>query len=175
MKKTALIFLIIFFAVIAETSFFPVLWKNLSVPDLVLVLAVSGVAVFGFNSVWVWALASGIILDLFYLGKVGANSASFMIFSYGTSFFSRRLILGENTGGVLIGIGFISFMTVSNSLWLVLANSGFNFGFMGHLDVLFFERLAWKSALNTIIYFVLIMVFKRLKKRTAPPAISLVR
>ena len=168
MKKRIFIFLIILLAVFVQTSILPLCFSNGNIPNFVLVLAVSGVAAFGFQLTWIWVIISGFILDIFSFGAVGINVFSFMFFSYAVSFFSRRLILGEKSGGILVGAVFISLMTVFNSLWIFLASTGFKFQEIWKINNILGAGIFWKIILNLILFFIFISIFKKIKKRLAP-------
>jgi rod shape-determining protein MreD len=166
MKKRIFIFLIIILAVIFQASIFSVFFSAKNISDLLLIFVVSSVAVFGFQSIWIWVIISGIILDLFSFRIVGTNVISFMLFSYAVSFFSRRLILGEKTGGILISGIFVMAVTFFQNSWIQLAN--FNFELKRVWEVLAFSgwSLVFKAVLNIILFLILILLFKKMKKRS---------
>jgi rod shape-determining protein MreD len=168
MKKNFFIFLIIILAVIFQTSILPLCFSEKNIPDFVLTAMVSVVAVFGFQSTWIWVIISGIVLDLFSFSAPGLNVFSFMFFSYATSFFSRRLILGEKAGGILVGTIFVSLMTFFHNFWIQLANAGFKFQKIWIIKVFFLESVGWKIILNLILFFFCILFFKKIKNKFSP-------
>ena len=165
MKKRFLIFLLIILAIIFQTSIFPLFFSRDNIPDFVLALTVSSVAVFGFQSMWIWVIISGFLLDIFSFSKLGTNIFSFIVFSYMVSFFSRRLILGEKSGGIIVGIIFISVITFLNNLWVKFAEVGFRPGFDNFLPE---REIFWRIISNIIIFFVFVLIFKRILKKVLP-------
>jgi rod shape-determining protein MreD len=166
MKKRLFIFLIIILAVIFQSSIFPLCFSLRNIPDLVLVLLISGVAVLGFRSIWIWIIISGIILDLFSFRTVGINVVSFIIFSYAVSFFSRRLILGEKIGGILVSGIFVVFMTFFNNFWIQSANLNFELSKIWKTPAFFGWDIGFKMILNVILFFIFILLFKKIKTRS---------
>lgn len=165
MKKIFLILAIIILAVILETSVLPLLFSGGNIPDLTLVLLVSGVAVFGFQSVWIWGIAAGFILDIFSFRKIGTSIFSFAIFSYSISFFSRRLIFEEKIGGVFSSSVFIVLMTIFNNIWINLASFGFKFEKILNVKALISWEIIWKSVLNLILFYLFVILLKKQKKK----------
>lgn len=154
-------------AVILQTSIFPLCFSSGNIPDLVLILLISGVAVLGFQSIWIWIIISGIILDLFSFRAVGVNVISFIIFSYAVSFFSRRLILGEKIGGVLTSGFFVVFMTFFHNLWIQSANSDFELEKIWKVLASFGLDFGFKTILNIILFFIFILLFKKIKRNSS--------
>jgi rod shape-determining protein MreD len=168
MKKKLLIFSIVFLAVILQISVFPVFFSKDNVPDLALIALVSATAVFGFQQTLIWAIISGLVLDIFSFSRIGANIFAFVIFSYAISFFSRRLILGEKSGGILTGAVFISLMTFFYKLWSVLNELGFNYQEIWKMRMGFFDGIGWKIIFNLILFFLSILFLKRIRNRIYP-------
>jgi len=168
MKKNISIFLAIILVVILQTSILPLCFSEKIIPDLVLVALVSWVSVFGFQYVWIWAIISGIVLDLFSFTAVGSNVFSFIFFSYCTSFFSKRLILGEKIGGILVGVFFISLATFFHNLWMQLISVGFKLQKIWEIKIFLLESASWKIIFNLILFFVFILIFKGIRNKFYP-------
>ncbi|MFA5777700.1 MAG: rod shape-determining protein MreD [Parcubacteria group bacterium] len=168
MKKNIFILLIIILTVIFQTSVIPLCFSERNIPDFVLIEMVSAVAVFGFQLTWIWVIIAGIILDLFSFSALGFNVFPFIFFSYATSFFSRRLILGEKIGGILVGTIFVFLMTFLNNFWIQLIGAGFKFQKIQEINGFFLESTGWKMILNLILFFLCILFFKRIKKKLSP-------
>jgi rod shape-determining protein MreD len=165
MKKIFLILAIIILAVILETSVLPVCFSGGSIPDLTLVLLVAGVAVFGFQSVWIWGIIAGFILDIFSFRKIGISIFSFVIFSYSISFFSRRLVFGEKTGGIFASTSFVVLMTIVNNAWQKLASSGFKLEKILSFEALISWEMIWKALFNLILFYVIVILLKKQKRK----------
>lgn len=163
MKKNIFIFLVAILAVILQTSVLPLCFSEGSVPDIALVFLVSGVSVFGFNAIWPWAVILGMILDVFSFRRIGTDAFSFIFFSYCVSFFSRRLILGEKTGGILLGIFFVSLMTFFHNLWIKAVDFGLKFEEIWNISVIFSENIAWKIIFNAALFFLFVLILKAVK------------
>jgi len=91
MKKNIFIILCIIFLVVVELSgaaLFPIH------PDIILMAVVAATLTLRFQTVLPWVVVMGIIFDLFSYQAVGVSVILFVIFSYGTSFFSRRFLIG---------------------------------------------------------------------------------
>ena len=152
-------------AVVFQASVLPLGFSSMNIPDLILIMLVSGVAIFGIQSMWTWIIVSGIILDLFSFRIIGTNVVSFMIFSYAVSFFSRRLILGEKTGGVLISGTFIMFMTFFQNIWVQLVSFNFELEKIWGIIASWGWDIIFKAVLNLILFFIFILLFKRMKNK----------
>lgn len=168
MKKIFFIFLIILLAVIFQTSILPLCFSARNIPDVVLILTISAVAVFGFQAVWVWAIISGFILDIFSFSKIGINIFSFAIFSYCVSFFSRRTILGEKNGGILIGAVFILIATFLHNAWIQISDMNFNLQEAWGAKLVFWDSVGWKIILNLASFFIFILILKKIKRKIFP-------
>lgn len=168
MKKNLTILAIIFLAAIFQTSIMPLFFSKGNIPDVVLVILVSAVAVFGFPAVWVWAIFSGFVMDIFSFGKIGSNVLSFMLYCYFVSFFSRRIILGEKIGGILAGTVFVSIMTVFYNIFIYIFNYGFKFQEMWGIKFIFLENMLWKIIFNLILFFISLVVLKHIERKFSP-------
>lgn len=164
MKRIFLILAVIILAVIFETSVFPLFFSRTNVPDLILIFLVSGVAVFGFQSVWIWGIIAGFILDLFSFRKIGVSILSFTIFSYSMSFFSRRIVLGEKIGGILLSSLFIILMTISNNFWINAVSSGFKFEIISDSKTFVPWEMIWKIAFDLGLFHLIVHILKNQKK-----------
>ncbi|MFH0969583.1 MAG: rod shape-determining protein MreD [Patescibacteria group bacterium] len=168
MRKKLFIFLVIFLAVIFQISVFPLFFSRNNIPDLALIILVSSVAVLGFQQVLVWAVISGFIFDIFSFSRIGVNIFSFVLFSYAISFFSRRMILGEKSGGILMGAIFVSFMTFFYRLWAIFNELGLNFQEIWKMKTEFLEGMGWKIIFNLILFFLSILFLKRIRNKISP-------
>jgi rod shape-determining protein MreD len=169
MKKSSIILAVIILMVILQVSVLPLYFSKGNIPDLALVFIISGVSVFGFNAAWLWAIAAGFILDIFSFSRVGVNVFSFMFFSYSTSFFSRRLILGEKISGIAVGGFFIALATFLNSVWINFAESGLKFQELIKINFVFSADTGWKIIFNLILFFVFIIFLKQIRRKFNPP------
>lgn len=165
MKKIILTLAIIILAVILETSVLPLCFSEGSVPDLTLILLVSGIAVFGFQAVWIWGIIAGFILDIFSFSKIGVNIFSFAISTYSVSFFSRRLVFGEKMGGIFSSAIFVVLMTIFNNAWINLSSLGFEFKKILNIEAFISLGVIWKIIFNLILFYLFIVLLKKQKKK----------
>lgn len=112
------IFVIIFLAVILETSFFPALFAGHIVPDVVLVFIILWSSRKRFEDIWFWAFLAGFILDIATFGKIGINAISFVAISFLASFLKERFFIAQRTGSFLIALALVFGGTIFN--WLVI-------------------------------------------------------
>ena len=165
MRKIFLFLAVIVLAVILETSVLPLCFSRGSAPDLVLVLLVSGVAVFGFQAIWIWGIVAGFIFDIFSFNKIGVNIFSFAIFSYSISFFSRRLVFGEKMGGIFSSAIFVVLMTIFNNAWTNFASLGFKFEKLLNVEAFVSWGIICKAVFNLILFYFFVILIKKQKKR----------
>jgi len=168
MKKNIFIFLSIILAVIIQTSILPFCFSEKNIPDVILIVLISVISVFGFQYTWIWVIISGIILDIISFFVVGSNVFSFIFFSYVASFFSRRIVLGEKSGGIIVGIIFVSFVTFFHNLWIHLISAGFKFQKIWEIKFFLLESVGWKIIFNLILFFVFILLLRGIKNKLYP-------
>lgn len=164
-KKELIILVIVFLAVIFQVSFFPLFFSVKNIPDFVLISLLSLAVVFGFRNVWIWGILAGLVLDIFSFEKIGVSVISLIFSCYIVSFFSRRVLLGEKVGGIFTGTLLVSVITFVNNSWLVLADAGFRFQSIWTSRSFFVNWIGWKLVFNLILFFVILLVFKRVYKR----------
>ena len=167
MKKEIIILAVVFFSVILQASFFPLFFLARNVPDFVLVFLVSLAVIFGFQRVWIFAIITGFVMDIFSLGRVGINVVSFVFSCYLVSFFSKRVLLGEKTGGIFSGIFLISAVTFFHNFWVIFSGLEFSFQQMWGAKLSFFWGFGWKLLFNLVVFFLSLLVFKRFEKRNS--------
>lgn len=168
MKKNIFIFLIIILAVIFQTSILSLCFSEKNIPDVVLITLISVISVFGFQYSWIWVIISGIILDIFSFVALGSNVFSFIFFSYSASFFSRRIVLGEKSEGIIIGIIFVSLATFFHNLWIQLISAGFKLQKIWEIKFFLLESVGWKIIFNLILFFVFILLLRGIKNKLYP-------
>ncbi|MDO9231688.1 MAG: rod shape-determining protein MreD [bacterium] len=108
------ILIIIFLAVILETSFFPALFAGTIVPDVVLVLIILWSSRKKFEDIWLWAIWGGFFLDLAIFGKIGINAVSFVVISFMASFLRERFFIAQRTGAFVIALTLVTGGTILN-------------------------------------------------------------
>jgi len=91
MKKNIFIIICVIFLVVIELSGAALFSIH---PDIVLMAIMAATLVLRFQIVLPWVVVTGIIFDLFSYQAVGISVILFVLFSYGTSFFSRRFLVG---------------------------------------------------------------------------------
>lgn len=164
MKKVLIISFFVIAAAIFETSILPLFFSAGNVPNLVAVFLISATIVFGFRNIWLLAVATGLILDIFSYSRIGVNAAAFLSFSYLASFFSRRLLLEEKIEGIASGSFLILFETFFYGIWVFSANMGFKINDFHGLKYVLLESIGWKLLFNLILFFASLLFFKHLDK-----------
>jgi rod shape-determining protein MreD len=155
----------IIFLAILETSFFPIIFFNKAEVNIMLVLVVVLTVVFGFSNIWVWSVFSGLILDAFSYVPFGTNVIAFLLFCYTVSFFSRRLLLGEKTGGIFVGILLVSLMTIFYSFWIIWVQSDFYFLAIFKSFSKILNNSLWNIIWNLFSFLILLIIFKKINKK----------
>jgi rod shape-determining protein MreD len=116
MLRLAIIFTVIFLAVMLQVSFFPNILIPKIFPDVALITIIFWAARSGFEKAWPWAIIAGLMLDFAYFWPVGTNVFSFALVAYGASHLSRRFLVADN---------FSRFFTMAAILVLVVAIHNF--------------------------------------------------
>lgn len=140
------ILVIIFLAVILETSFFPALFAGVIVPDIVLVLIILWSSRKKFEDIWLWAILGGFFLDLAIFQKIGINVISFVIISFVASFLRERFFIAQRTGAFVIALALVTGGTILN--W-ILTNFLTNF----------LMNFSWKLLLMKIASNLVVAIF----------------
>lgn len=150
------ILIIIFLAVILETSFFPALFAGVIVPDVVLVLIILWSSRKKFEDIWLWAFFAGFFLDLAISQKIGINAISFVIISFVASFLRERFFIAQRTGAFAIALTLVVGGTILN-WFLINFLTNFSMNFSWKLLVM---KIASNLAVAIFMYF-LIARYKR--------------
>jgi rod shape-determining protein MreD len=158
MKNNFLIFFLIVAGIIAQTSFFPVLFFHGYVPNIILVGVIAVTIAWGFRNALLWIIVTGIMFDLATYGTVGKQVIALVVIAYFISFFSKRFLV-ENRG---LGIVTIIFLVLLSTLFFKILI--FSFAGDGWLisTPLFFLSFGKEAFFNLFIFFIM---FHFLKKR----------
>ena len=149
------IIVIIFLAVILETSFFPALFAGRIVPDIVLVLIILWSSRKKFEDIWLWAILGGFILDIAIFGKIGINAFSFVIISFLASFLKERFFIAQRSGSFAIALTLVAGGTILN--WILI-------NFLNNFLVSFsLGLLAMKIASNLAVAIFMYFLIARFK------------
>lgn len=105
MKKKFIYGLILFCAIILQTSILPLISPAQVSGDVVLMLILAGSIIDGFFLFFWWAIFAGIIYDLASYSPVGVHALIFLLVLYFVSFFSRRFSVElKGVGIALFGL-----------------------------------------------------------------------
>ncbi|KKQ12238.1 MAG: hypothetical protein US25_C0059G0001 [Candidatus Moranbacteria bacterium GW2011_GWE1_36_7] len=130
MKKKFVYFVILFLAIILQTSALPLILPGKAVGDVVLMLVLAGVVLDGFFGFFWWAIFFGIFYDLAVYQIIGTSSLTFLLLVYFVSFFSRRFSVELKGLGLLFFVGFVVVASIIShiiaTLPLVLHEKGFS-------------------------------------------------
>jgi rod shape-determining protein MreD len=96
MLRPAIIFVVIFLAVMLQVSFFPNILVPKIFPDVALIAVIFWAARSGFEKAWPWAVIGGLMLDFAYFWPVGTNVFSITLMAYGASHIARRFLVADN-------------------------------------------------------------------------------
>lgn len=164
MYQNIFIFIIVFFSVLLQTSFFPNLMSLDIFPDVALILILFWTMQFGFEETWKWAAIAGLMIDLAYFFPVGASIFSFVLIAYIISFLARRFLVSGTVFKFFTLASFIVFGTFLNELFIYtimkLAGKDIMVG-----NLLFFaNNILLKMLYNFIVFAAVYVPLRNLEK-----------
>jgi rod shape-determining protein MreD len=149
MRQKVQLIIIIFLAVILQVSFFPGLTLGKIIPDVALVLIILWSSRKKFEDIWIWALFSGLILDIAAFNKIGINMISFIIISFMASFLRERFFIAQRRGAFPIALTLVAGGTILN--W-ILVSFLTDFFRSFHLDQIII-KIFGNLAISIVLYF----------------------
>lgn len=165
MKKKVVYFLLLFCAIVLQTSVLPLVSPAYAAGDILLMLILAGSIVDGFSTFFWWAIFAGILYDLVSYTTVGIHALIFLSVVYFVSFFSRRISVElKGVGQVLFMIFIIVATMVSRAILVLLTTwdfqkiSGF-FKDFGSVRIVSIQILC-----NTLLFFLCFFILKKTKK-----------
>ena len=112
MKKKIVYGLILFCAIILQTSVLPLVSPIYAVGDILLMLILAGSILDGFFAFFWWAIFAGIVYDLVSYTAVGVHALIFLLVVYFVSFFSRRFSVELKGVGLVLFVIFVIVATL---------------------------------------------------------------
>ena len=107
MKKTFIYFVIIFTAVVLQTSVVPVIFDRIWLPDVVLSVVLAWSIVDGFEKFFYWSVFAGFLYDAMSFSPIGISVIIFATVTYSISFFSKRFSTDMKGIGFIFAIFFV--------------------------------------------------------------------
>jgi len=165
MKKKFVYCLILFCAIILQTSILPLISPSQVTGDVVLMFILAGSIIDGFFAFFWWSIFAGIIYDLVGYSTVGVHALIFLLVLYFVSFFSRRFSVElRGVGLALFGIFVLAATLLSQAIvtlviaWDLQNLHGYSkeFGSFGDIGIQIFY--------NTLLFLFCFVVFKKVKK-----------
>jgi rod shape-determining protein MreD len=164
MKKKFIYFVILFSAIVLQTSVLPLIFHGRPVGDLVLMFVLAGAVLDGFAAFLWWAVFAGAVYDFATYTTVGLHSLIFLLVVYSVSFFSRRLSVEFKGVGLALLILFVAASSVISQIilgWQTIFEVQKAHGFFGPLGGLGVFGL--EISYNTILFFVCFAILKKTK------------
>jgi rod shape-determining protein MreD len=165
MKKKFVYCLLLFGAIVLQTSVLPVISSSYAMGDIVLMLVLVGAIIDGFFSFFSWAIFAGILYDLITYSTVGIHAIIFLFVVYFVSFFSRRFSIELRGVGVLLFALFIVFATLISRLII-----SFSIAWDSQLPVRYLRDfgnlkiVSIQIACNIFLFLFCFFVFNKVKK-----------
>jgi rod shape-determining protein MreD len=165
MKKKFIYCLILFCAIILQTSVLPLVSPAQVMGDVVLMLILAGSIIDGFVLFFWWAIFAGLIYDLVSYSTVGVHALIFLLVLYFVSFFSRRFSVElKGIGLAWFGI-FVLAATLLSNLIIALMVAWDLQTFSGYFKELgWFKDISIQILYNMILFLICFIVFKKAKK-----------
>ncbi|HPN96911.1 MAG TPA: rod shape-determining protein MreD [Candidatus Moranbacteria bacterium] len=120
MFNKAVIFSLIFIAVILQSSFLPIFFPPETIPDLALILIIIWTIRNGFEKTVGRSILAGFMLDLVYFWPVGISIITFVTISFITSFLAKRFLISQRSWRLFIIVCFVVLGTLINQTILVV-------------------------------------------------------
>lgn len=165
MYKNILTFLIIFFAVMLQISFFPNLITAQVFPDVALVIILFWTVERGFEEMWKWAIVAGFLSDLAYFWPIGISVFSFVFVTYVVNSLVKRFSVTQAGFRFFILLAFVALGTVLNDILIIVALK-FSRQEASSLNLLLFNwDIIFKIFYNIAIFVLLYVPLSRLEKK----------
>ncbi len=168
MKKNLFLFLFFFLIILVQTSGLGIFFPERVVPNLVLAFVLAGAITFGFSETWKWAIAAGILMDIFTYSRVGFYVLLFVLSAYFAGFLSRRFLLESRVLGVLAaGFLMISSALAERIFLFFLNEAGNTQRFFDFMPEIFSDAGYW-IIFNLALFFPSLYFCKKIRKFLKP-------
>jgi len=165
MKKKFVYFVMLFCAIVLQTSVLPLFSSTYAIGDVVLMFVLAGAVIDGFPLFFSWSIFIGIIFDLVNYTTIGIHSIIFLLVVYFVSFFSRRFSIElKGVGMVLLVLFVVAATLISRTVMMLLID--FDMGMpLAHLQEIGNLKIISKQIIsNLFLFFLCFIVFKKAKK-----------
>lgn len=165
MKKRIIYLIIIFLAIILQTSVLPSVCRKCVAGDIVLTLVLAGAVLDGFFGFLGWAIFAGIIYDLISYSPVGIHALAYLLLVYFVSFFSRRFSVEIRGVGVILFAFFVAIGTLISRTFMTLVELDESFSFEHFLELFGNPRQVFLQIFfNLILFAACLLFFAKIKK-----------
>lgn len=163
MSKKIIYIGIIFLAIVAQTTFFPIFFSRIT-PDVVLMLILAWTILDGFNNFFLWSILAGLFYDLASMSVIGTHIIVFLFVVYFVSFFSNRFQVGMKGLGVIIIALMIGLSTlVSNAVFVLVEITNVEkISIIGSIK--FIVHIILEFVYNGILFVFVYAFLKKIKK-----------
>lgn len=165
MKKKIIYCLILFCAIVLQTSVLPLLSPAYATGDVLLMLVLAWSVLEGFFAFFGWAIFAGIIYDFASYTTVGVHALIFMLVLYFVSFFSRRFSVEIKGVGLALFVFFVAVATLVSRGIVALSVAWDLQTFNGYLSEFgSFKIISVQIIFNVFLFFFCFFLLKKLKK-----------
>ncbi|NTW27622.1 MAG: rod shape-determining protein MreD [Candidatus Moranbacteria bacterium] len=165
MKKKIVYCLILFCAIILQTSILPLISPMYATGDILLMFILVGAILDGFFAFFSWAIFAGIVYDLVSYTPVGVHALIFLLVVYFVSFFSRRFSVELRGIGLVLFLIFVIVATLLSRSVIVIMTTwnpqmlSFNWNVFGNFSVISVQIFS-----NMVLFFLTFIVLRKTKK-----------
>lgn len=167
MRRRAIIFLVIFLAIIFQISVLPNFFAAASAPNLVLMLVIFWVAQNGFDEALRRSVLAGFLADLTTFSAIGLHIFSFLAASFGVSFLVKRFLVTHAAWRFFIMLMLIAAGTFLNDFFIAIVLKAATWIKSAGADgygIMFSEALALKIFYSLVFFMILYWPLLKLEK-----------
>lgn len=155
MKRKIIYCLILFCAVVLQTSVIPLISPSSAIGDILLMFILAGAMIDGFSE-FLWpAIFAGIAYDLVSYTAVGVHALIFLSVVYSVSFFSRRFSVELKGVGQLLSLIFVVASTLVSRAVVAMSTAWD----LRTLNGYFIEFGSFKIIIIQILYNIALLLF----------------
>lgn len=165
MRKFFVYCLILFCAIVLQTSVLPLISPAYATGDVLLMFVLAGAILDGFFGFFWWAIFAGIMYDLASYTVVGVHALVFLLVIYFVSFFSRRFSIELRGVGLAL---FLLFIVVATVLLrgVIFLMASWDFKLLGGALVGFgsLKTISIQILSNVVLFFFIFVTLRKIKK-----------
>lgn len=164
-KKNLVYLFVILAALLIQSSVFPAIFSFRPLPQILLMIVIAGTVISGFKKFLVWSIVAGALFDLFFYNRLGTEVIFFAAVTYFVSFFSRRFLVENESGGMLAMAAFVILATFFNRIFVLLSDF-LNFGpeAKSASNFILLSNSGIEIICNLIIFFISFRILTRIEK-----------